>query len=155
MYHVQDCGGRLGGSVHLKARHAEWGEGGSSVLPPALGQGTQWGQPGAVHLKKRTDRVRSMGQRWQGNDIHLKPGRLGGEWGCSPEARQERQHPACHTVVLSGAVVEEEALQIGEGGSDHVGDLRVEVTATWHSLMLDADGQPGNAHRLQKGLQLA
>ena len=73
-------------------------------------------------------------------------------WG-SPEARQERQDSASYTVVLGGAVVEEEALQVGEGGSDHVSDLGVEVTATWHRLMRNTEGQPGNPHRLQQRLQ--
>ena len=76
----------------------------------------------------------------------------GGRGQCSPEPREERQHPPSHAVVLCGAVVEEEALQVGEGSSDHVRDLSVEVTATWHRLMCGAQGQPGNPNCLQKGL---
>ena len=34
-------------------------------------------------------------------------------------------------------MVEEEALQVGEGSSDHGGDLGVEVTATWHRMQAD------------------
>ena len=52
-------------------------------------------------------------------------------------------------------MVEEEALQVREGGGNHVGDLGVEVTASWQRLMSLAEGEPRDANSLQKRLQLA
>ena len=50
---------------------------------------------------------------------------------------------------------EEEALQVGEGGSKHVGDLGVEVAAAWQRLMSHTERQPRDSNSLQKRLQLA
>ena len=52
-------------------------------------------------------------------------------------------------VILCWPVVEVEPLQVREGGGNHVSDLRVEMTATWHGFTGHAEGQPRDAHSLQ------
>jgi hypothetical protein len=56
-------------------------------------------------------------------------------------------------VIVPSSVPEEQPLNVGECLGDHLRDFCVEVAESGHGLWLSTEGEVGNAHSFQQGLQ--